>query len=352
MDKLDKILNELNVDALLLTDHYNKRYFTGFTGSTGIALVTKKGRYFISDFRYTEQATREVKQYGFEFVEDNARNYTKLVELAKKDAINSLGIDNLALTFSEYESIKEAFNFVTLIKASHKLLDERKIKTAKEIAKVEKAIKISEEALLETLPQIKPGMTEIEVAAILEYNQRKRGATGTSFETIVASGYRSAMPHGVASNKIIEKNEFITIDYGCYYEGYVSDITRTVFLGDKIEDRMSEIYETVRKANELGCSSLKAGSTGKSIDKLVRDFMGEDSKYFGHSLGHSFGLEVHEMPMLSVRDETILKPNTLMTVEPGIYVSGYCGVRIEDDLLITEDGSKKLTTLTRDLIKL
>ena len=352
MNKLDKILNDLNIDGLLLTDYYNKRYFTGFSGSTGIALVTKHGKYFISDFRYTEQATKQVTPYGFEFIEDNARNYSKLVELAKKDNVKSLGIDNLALSFSEYENIKEAFDFVTIVKASSNLLDCRKIKTAEEISKIEKAIKISEEALLETLPKIKPGMTEIEVAAILEYNQRKRGASGTSFDTIVASGYRSAMPHGVASNKVIEKNEFITIDYGCYFEGYASDITRTVFLGDKIEDKMFEIYETVRHANEIGCASLKPGISGKEVDKIVRDSMGEYEQYFGHSLGHSFGLEVHEFPMLASRDTSLLKEGTLITVEPGVYIADYCGVRIEDDLLITEDGVRQLTSLTKELIKL
>ncbi|WP_156300280.1 M24 family metallopeptidase [Streptobacillus canis] len=350
MCKLEQIFEKLGVDGLLLTDHYNKRYFTGFTGSTGIALVTKKHKYFISDFRYTEQATKEVGEYGFTFIEDNARNYNKLVELAKEDGVTKLGIDNLALSFAEYESISAAFDFVELVKASSELLMARRIKTPEEIAKIKKAIKISEEALLETLPQIKEGMTEIEVAAILEYNQRKRGASGTSFDTIVASGYRSAMPHGVASEKKIQKEEFITIDYGCYYDGYVSDITRTIYFGENIEPRMLEIYEKVRKSNELGIELIKAGKTGKEIDAAVREFMGEDAKYFGHSLGHSFGLEVHESPMLSMRDETKLEPGMAVTVEPGIYVSGYAGVRIEDDVIVTEDGCEILTTLDKSLM--
>lgn len=350
MDKLNNILINLNIDALLLTDYYNKRYFTGFTGTTGIALITKNGKYFISDFRYTEQAQLEVIPNGFTFIEDNIRNYAKIIELAKKDGVNSIGIDNLSLSFSEYEKIKDNFSFASLINASNELLKYRKIKTLDEINKIEAAIKISEEALLETIPLIKPGMSEIELAAILEYNQRKRGASSTSFDTIIASGKRSSMPHGVASNKIIEKEEFITIDFGCYFQGYVSDITRTLYLGNKIEDRMFEIYETVRKANEFGCSLLKPGIKAKEVDLAVRDFMKEDAKYFGHSLGHSFGLEVHENPRLTSTDETILEENMLFTIEPGIYIPNYAGVRIEDDLVITKDGARKLTTLDRKLI--
>ncbi|CAM3210399.1 Xaa-Pro peptidase family protein [Streptobacillus felis] len=350
MNKLEQIFEKLEIDGLLLTDYYNKRYFTGFTGSTGIALVTKKNKYFISDFRYTEQATKQVSEYGFTFIEDNARNYNKLVELAKVDGVTKLGIDNLSLSYSEFEAISEAFSFAKLIKSSNELVASRRIKTPEEIEKIRKAIKISEEALLETIPQIKEGMTEIEVAAILEYNQRKRGASGTSFDTIVASGYRSAMPHGVASEKKIEKEEFITIDYGCYYDGYASDITRTIYFGENIEPRMLEIYEKVRKSNELGIELIKAGKTGKEIDAAVREFMGDDAKYFGHSLGHSFGLEVHEVPMLSMRDETKLEAGMTVTVEPGIYVSGYAGVRIEDDIVVTENGHEVLTSLDKKLI--
>lgn len=348
--KIETIFNNLNIDGLLLTDYYNKRYFTGFTGSTGIALITKDKKYFISDFRYTEQATKETSKYGFEFIEDNSRNYNKIVELAKKHDIKKLGIDNLSLSYSEFEKINSEFNFLELVKSSVELINARKIKTLEEIECIKKAIKISEDALLETIPQIKEGMTEIEVAAILEYNQRKRGASGTSFDTIVASGYRSAMPHGVASEKKIKREEFITIDYGCYYNGYASDITRTIYLGNKIEDRMFEIYEKVRKSNELGASLLKPGIKASEVDKAVREFMGDDAKYFGHSLGHSFGLEVHESPVLSLRDETVLVKGHTLTIEPGIYIPGYCGVRIEDDFIITENGAEKLTNLDKKLI--
>lgn len=226
----------------------------------------------------------------------------------------------------------------------------RKIKTKEEILKIKKAIEISEKALLETIKQIKVGMREIEVAAILEYNQRKQGASGTSFDTIVASGVRSSMPHGRASEKIIEKEEFITIDYGCYYDDYVSDITRTLYIGNNIEERKFQIYETVRKANELGCSLLKPGIMASSVDAKVREFMKEDAKYFGHSLGHSYGLEVHEAPLLSSRDNSILEEGMCLTIEPGIYIPNYSGVRIEDDLVVTKDGAISLTTLPKELI--
>lgn len=350
MDKLNKILEKLNLDALLLTDYYNKRYFTGFTGSSGKALITRNKKYFISDSRYTEQATKQVSKYGFEYIEDNGRSYDIFVEIAKDENIKNLGIDESSLTYTEYINIKNNFNFSNLINSSKELLNARKIKTNDEILKIKKAIKISEEALLETIKDIKPGLSEIEVAAMLEYNQRKRGAEKTSFDTIVASGYRSSMPHGVASNKIIQKNELITIDYGCYYDGYISDITRTFFIGDEIEDRMYEIYETVRKANELGISLIKPGIKASDIDKAVREFMKEDAKYFGHSLGHSYGLEVHESPLLSSRDDTILLPGMTLTVEPGIYIPNYAGVRIEDDIVVTEKGYEVLTSLDKKLL--
>lgn len=350
-NKIENIMEKLNLDAIILTDYYNKRYFTGFTGSSGTALVTKTKKVFMSDSRYTSQATEQVKSYGFTFIENNTRDLNPLVEIAKELDIKTLGIDNLSLSFSEYENIKTNFEFAKLVKVSNELLNCRKIKTAEEIKNIEMAIKISEEALADTIPHIKEGISEIEIAAILEYNQRKRGASGTSFDTIVASGKRSALPHGVASNKLIEKEEFITIDYGCYYNGYVSDITRTLYFGNNIESRKKEIYETVKNANILGCSLLKPGIEASEVDRLVRESMKDDAKYFGHSLGHSYGLEVHESPLLSQRAKgVILEEGMTLTIEPGIYIENYCGVRIEDDLIVTKDGARRLTKSDRELI--
>lgn len=351
MDKLNKILNELNIDALLLTDYYNKRYFTGFTGSSGIALITKEKKLFFSDFRYTEQANLEIKKYGFIFIENNSRNYDIISKYIKDFGIKKIGFDNKAISYEEYKTLIKEFENILFIDSSDKLLEARMIKTDEEIENVKNAIKISEEALLETIPFIKEGISEFEIAAILEYNQRKRGASSTAFDTIVASGKRSAMPHGIASKKLIEKEEFITIDFGAYYNGYVSDITRTFYYGNNIDPRMKEIYETVKEANILGSSLLKEGIEVSEIDKKVREFMKEDAKYFGHSLGHGFGLEVHESPILSQRIKDFkLKDGMLVTIEPGIYIPEFCGVRIEDDFLITKDGAKKLTSLDKELI--
>ncbi len=354
MDKERKILEELSIDALFLTDYFNKRYFTGFTGTTGQALATKDKKYFYSDFRYVEQAIMQTKPQGYEFYKIDRRAIDIFLDHIKKHNIKRLGYDDISMTVSEYMMYKNAFKGVELVPAGTQMLEARKVKTDEEIDNLRKAAEITDIAFKETLKIIKEGITEKEIAAYLEYMQRLHGADDKSFETIVASGYRSSMPHGVASDKKIKKNELITMDFGCLYNGYASDMTRTIFFGDNISEEEKRIYDLVYEGQSLGIEMIKAGVIGKNVDQAVRDYFDEDgkdmSKYFGHSLGHSFGLEVHEAPYCSSIGTEPLKVNQVMTVEPGLYIEGKYGVRIEDDLLVTEYGYEMLTKSPRELI--
>lgn len=353
MDKERKILEKLNVDAMFLTDYFNKRYFTGFTGTEGKALVFKNKKNFYSDFRYIEQATQQTKPNNYVFYQITKEATQIFYEHLLENNVKRLAYDDLSMTVSEYEMYKKVFVGIEFIPAGKEMLEARKIKDEAEIEKLRMAAKISDIAFNETIKIIKEGMTEKEIAAHLEYVQRLNGADDKSFETIVASGHRSSMPHGVASDKKIKKNEFIVMDFGCLYQGYASDITRTVFFGDEISEEEKKLYDLVYNAQSLGFSLVKEGVVGADVDQAVRDYFDENgnmAKYFGHSLGHSFGLEVHEMPYCSRLGKEKLLANELMTIEPGLYLEGKYGVRIEDDLLITENGYELLTKSKRELI--
>ena len=210
-----------------------------------------------------------------------------------------------------------------------------------------------DEAFSYILNELKPGVTELQIAAKLEYFMRSHGAEGTSFDTIVASGYHSAMPHAVPTEKPLENGDFVTMDFGCRYQGYCSDMTRTVVIG-KADPRQKEIYQIVLEAQQAALEGLRPGMTGTEGDRLARDVIEKAGygEYFGHGLGHSVGLEIHEKPALSTRDETVLLPGMIETVEPGIYIPGFGGVRIEDMVVLTETGIRNLTTSPKELIEL
>ena len=229
----------------------------------------------------------------------------------------------------------------------------RCIKTQEELENIRKAEEIGDRAFEFILGVIKPGMTELEVAAELEYHMKRNGAWKTSFDTIVASGFNSSMPHAVPGMKKIEKGDFITMDFGCVYNGYCSDMTRTVVAG-RADDRQKKIYYTVLEAQKIALDRIRAGLKGKEIDKAARDYI-DAAGYkgcFGHGLGHSVGLYIHEEPRLSVTGETVLQENMIETVEPGIYIPGYGGVRIEDLVVVTKTGHVNFTHSDKKLIEL
>ncbi len=350
-EKLGKILDEMNLDGIFLTDLYNLRYFLGFTGTTGVALATKKGNFFFSDFRYRTQAEEQVVPMGFEFVEISRGTLNKVGEYAERLGINKIGFEDKNVTFFLYNTLKEIFKR-ELVPMGDKLILERMVKTPDEIEIIKKAIEISDVAFSEVLKVIKEGVSEKEIAGYMEYIQRKLGAEDRSFNTIVASGYRSAMPHGVASDKKIKRDEFITMDFGAYYDGYVSDMTRTIYYGNNITERHREVYNMVLEAQLLGVDTVKAGMMSDDVDKVVRNFFKEKghAEYFGHGLGHGIGIEIHELPYLSSVSHIELKENMIVTVEPGLYYEGWGGVRIEDDVVVTSDGCEILNRSSKELI--
>ena len=348
--KLKNVMENKKVDGVLITNKYNLRYFTGFTGTTGIALATAKNRYFFTDFRYVQQANTQVVPNGFEVVKVERNALDGVSEYIKKDKIKKLGIEDKDVTIEYLNSLKKRIENVEFINLEDELIKLRMVKSEEEIEKIKSAIRISDIAFTEIQSKIKEGIKENEVAAELEYVMRKNGASDKSFETIVASGYRSAMPHGVASEKKIGKNEFVKMDFGCYNNGYVSDMTRTVFYGDEPTAKHKEIYYTVLEAQKLAISKVKAGMKASDLDKIARDYITEKGygENFGHGLGHGIGLEIHEAPTVSTKGDIILEENMLITIEPGIYIEGFGGVRIEDDVVVKKDGCEVLNKSFKD----
>lgn len=346
--KLRQALIDLNVDALLITSDYNRRYMTGFTGTAGVAIVSKDDAVFITDFRYTEQAAEQVKD--FRIVQHTATIFAEVAAQAALMGVKTLGFEKDTMTYGMFELYNKAVKaeFVPVSGLVEKI---RLIKTPEEITIIKAACEIADNAFTHILGFIEPGKTELEVSNELEFFMRKQGATSSSFDIIVASGVRSALPHGVATDKVIEKGDFVTLDFGALYNGYISDITRTIAVGQP-SDKLVEMYNVVLESQLLALEKVGPGMTGIQADAVARDYLTSKGygKAFGHSTGHGIGLEVHEGPGLSFRSETILEPNMAVTIEPGVYLPGIGGVRIEDDILITEIGNEILTRSTKDLI--
>lgn len=353
MTKLTKLrfdFQDNNIDALLVTSPINRRYITNFTGTAGAVLITSTEAILITDFRYTEQAKKQAGD--FTVVEHAGPIEDEIAKQIKRIHIEKLGFEEDHLTYADFKRYEKSFA-AELVAVKEMIESLRLIKTEEEITTLKKAAEIADKAFEHILSYIKPGVLEIDVANELEFFMRKKGATSSSFDIIVASGFRSALPHGIASNKVIEQGELVTMDYGALYNGYCSDITRTVAIGE-ISEELTTIYETVLEAQKRGVEGIKPNMTGKEADDLTRDYINERGfgSYFGHSTGHGIGLEVHEGPGLSPRSSTILQKNMVVTVEPGIYIPNVGGCRIEDDVVITDTGNERLTTSTKDLIHL
>lgn len=345
---LREALKENALDAILVSNSYNRRYITGFTGSSGVAVISANDAVFITDFRYTEQAAEQVK--GFRIVKHERTIIEEVAAQVQEMNIQTLGFEKDDVTFGMYELYNEKVQ-AELKPVSGIIEKLRMIKSAEEIETLKDAAKIADDAFAHICTFIKPGVSELEVSNELEMFMRKQGATSSSFDIIVASGERGALPHGVASAKIIQSGELVTLDFGALYNGYISDITRTVAVGEPSE-QMREIYEITRAAQQKALEEIKPGMTGIEADAIARDYIKSKGygEAFGHSTGHGIGLEVHEGPALSFRSETVLVPNMAVTVEPGIYVPGVGGVRIEDDIIITEEGNVRLTHSPKELI--
>lgn len=351
MEKIQKLratFEKLGIDGFLVTSSYNRRYLSNFTGSAGVVLISNDKALFITDFRYTEQAGKQCQ--GYEVVQHTGSIPEKLASLVQQLGIKKLGFEQDHVTYSSYQTFDKAID-AELVPISGEIEKLRLIKDESEIKILKGAANIADAAFTHILNFIQPGKTEIEVANELEFFMRKEGATSSSFDMIVASGHRGALPHGVASDKVIEKGELVTLDFGAYYNGYVSDITRTVAVGQP-DAKMQEIYHIVLEAQLRGMKGIKPGITGKEADALTRDYITEKGygDNFGHSTGHGIGLEVHEGPGLSSKSDIVLEPGMVVTCEPGIYLPGLGGVRIEDDTIITKDGNENLISSKKELI--
>ena len=349
--KLRKAMKEQGLEAILVTSPINRRYITGFTGSAGYVLVTLQKAYLLTDFRYMTQAPQQAK--AFTVLEHAAKPMETVKELLIEEGIQSLGFEKDLITFATYEAYTDQLKPVKLVPVSGLVEKLRLYKDENEIAIMQRAADLADAAFAHILTVVKPGMTEREADLELEFFMRKHGATSSSFDTIVASGIRSAMPHGVASNKVIEKGDFITFDFGALLDGYCSDLTRTISVGTPAA-KLLEIYDIVLEAQLHTLEHIKPGMTGREADALARDIITKYGygDYFGHSTGHGLGMEVHESPRLSKLSDDILEPGMVVTVEPGIYLADIGGVRIEDDVVLTESGISILTHSKKELITL
>ena len=344
-DKVQQLIERENLDALLVMSSYNRRYLSNFTGSSGALIITKDSRFLMSDFRYKAQGAEQAKD--FQFVLQEKGLLDSIVSFMKSKNIKRIGFEGEHVNYNTYSKIKEEFETVPLTGEVEKI---RLIKTEEELQLIQKACEIADQSYEYILTYVKAGMTELEVKNELESHMTKLGASGPSFDTIVASGYRGALPHGVASDKVIESGDMVTLDFGAYYKGYASDITRTFGVGS-VSKEMEKIYNVVLEAQLKSLDEIKSGMTGQEADSIARDVISGHGygENFGHSLGHGFGLEVHELPGLAQKSTMILEPGMCITIEPGIYVDDLGGVRIEDDTIVTETGLKKLTHSSKEL---
>lgn len=351
LQKVRTQLKEQSLDAVIISGRPNTIYLSGFTGSTSFLLVGMELAYLVVDFRYTIQAKKQAFE-GLEVIEHEESFHATLNELMKQNKLERIGFEGNVLTFSEYERFKDKLSYAkSLVSLGSRIDQLRMLKDPDEIEKIQQAVLMGDKVFDHIVKFIKPGMKEIEISAEMEYKMKKLGAKGPSFETIVAAGQRSAMCHGTATDYAIQKGDAIVLDFGVIYQNYCSDMTRTIFVGEP-NDELKKIYGIVRKAQDAALDCLVSGMRGFDADKVARDIITEAGygKAFGHSLGHGVGIEIHEDPRLSIKSEDTLIDGMVFSVEPGIYVEGLGGVRIEDMVVLINGRPRNFTTSTKDMI--
>lgn len=351
LEKYRSILDE-KVDGLLLTSRYSRHYGAEFDIAEGIAVVSQKGCRYFTDSRYIESAAKNIKNFQV-VMTDRSRNYALLINQAIDEfGIHALGFEEEYITAGELARFQNDLK-AELVPYNEKIYAFRAVKEEWELDRLRKAQRIADAALLETLPRLKVGMTELEAQAELIYCMYKNGAQGLSFDPIVVSGPNTSLPHGVAGNRVIQEGDFLTMDFGVLYQGYCSDTTRTVAFGYATEE-MRKVYNVVLKAQREAIAATKAGVTGKMIDGIARQVITDAGygDYFGHSYGHGVGLEIHEAPNMNMRNDQILPAGAVCSAEPGIYLPGKFGVRIEDVTILTAHGCENLTKLPKELLVL
>jgi len=352
VDKLIKEFSNYEINAIVSYNGLNRQYLSGFTGSSGYLYISENKKVLLTDFRYIEQGSKECEDFVVVDYTKNGLTNT-LNELIEEDNISLLGFEPSTVSYVEYKELKDNLKNVKLVETKNIVEKIRMIKDEEELENIKKAASIADLAFDYILNYIKPGITEKEIAFELEFFMKKNGANNLSFDTIVASGINGSLPHATPSDKLINSGDMVTMDFGCIYNGYCSDMTRTIVVG-KASDKQKEVYNTVLKAGEEALKILKAGLTGKEVDKVARDII-DNAGYkdnFGHGLGHSLGLFVHEEPRVSPKSNNILQENMVVTIEPGIYIPNFGGVRIEDLVCVKKEGIINFTSSPKQLIEL
>ena len=357
MNRFDAIaaaLPQYGLDGILLTGAPNRFYATGFPGDgeSGVVLVTTKGNFFFTDSRYIEAAEAQVDNAAIGLVDREKGYIAWLNEALELSGAKTVGFEEDRMTVADYRVYSERLNcgFKSAAALMRRL---RQSKDEQEIRCMIRAQRIAEEAFRRLLPEIRPGVTERQLAAKLQYLAISAGAEKMSFDTIVASGPNSSMPHAVPTNRAVQEGDFITFDFGCVYQGYCSDMTSTVAVG-QVTEEMEHVYGIVLEAQRAALAAARAGKTGREVDAAARDVIEKAGygPYFGHSLGHSLGLEVHESPNATPANENPLPFHAVISVEPGIYLPGRFGVRIEDVVVLEENGCRNLMQLDKELLHL
>ncbi len=340
-------------EAALISDGANRRYLTGFPSSAGTVLVTQKDAYFLIDFRYVEAARARVSSAQVILMENESAQIEKILA---DDGVRRLYVEAEQMSVAAFARRRLALPSVEVsddTKIDRALCDMRAVKSADELRALEAAQQMTDETFTYIIERIEAGRTEIDVMLDMEFYMRRLGSEGVSFDFIVVSGVNSSLPHGVPSEKKIERGDFVTMDFGAVSGGYHADMTRTVAVGS-VSEEQRHVYETVLEAQRRAEEYIRPGLTCRDVDRVARDYIyaaGYEG-CFGHGLGHSVGLEIHEMPACNTRCDTVLRPGVVMTVEPGIYLENRFGVRIEDMVYLVEGGARNLTRSRKDLIVL
>ncbi len=339
-------------DAALITSDVNRRYFTGMKSSAGIVVIFREEACLIIDFRYIEKAEKTVKNCTVIKQSDNLSK--QLSDIFKEHGVKTVAVESMDMTVSRLNMMKKSlpdFEFIDNDDLSRVIYEMRTVKFPDEIEIITKAQRIAEEAFDKILKFIEPGKTEREISLMLDSYMLQGGAEELSFETIVFTGANTSMPHGIPGDTKVKNGDFVLMDFGAVVDGYHSDMTRTVCVGQPSE-KMTEIYNKVLEAQQAAISFVKAGITGEELDNAAREIISSAGygDYFGHALGHGVGMEIHEYPTVSVRSKTVLEKNMVVTVEPGIYLPGEFGVRIEDFVVVTEKSCVNLTKCPKNMI--
>ena len=355
MNKLDILrlkMKEIGVDSVLVFNDFNRRYLSEFSFTDGFLFITLQNAYLVTDFRYYEMALKDANK-SFEVTMTKDRKGF-LTEKIKENGVKTVGFEGGFISYETYKHYCDTYGEVEFVDIGDIIELQRQIKSPDEIATMQKAQDIADNAFSHILGMLKPDMTEIDVAVEIEYIMRKNGAEGVSFDTIAVSGDASSLPHGTPRNCKL-KPGFLTMDFGAVVDGYCSDMTRTVVIG-KADVEMKKLYDTVLRAQKAGLDYLREGADAGEADKAARDIIEAHAEYkgaFGHALGHSVGLEVHETPTLSPKSfGRKLRHSEILTVEPGIYLFGKYGCRIEDMVAIEKDGVYNFTHSTKELIEI